>query len=268
MQKIAQNVYVETGYRGCNVSFVTTTDGVLMIDTPMVPSESLKWRSEITKFGPVRYVINNEPHYDHISGSCFFDGKLVTQEGTRDGILGSSVEELVTRLKTAAPEDLPVSSEFHFRPPDITFSQRLTLYLGSHTFQLLHLPGHTPGQTAVYVPEERVVFTSDNVVNPGPPYLHMAVPYAWLESLKKIGELDVDRIIPGHGAICDKSYLPKMSATIQNWIDRVGAARRQGMSVAEAREQLTVQVLFPNMPPEPRLEMIKRMNITHLYEAL
>jgi cyclase len=268
MQKISQNVYVESGYRGCNVSFVTTKDGVLMIDTPMIPSESFKWRSEMAKYGPVRYVINNEPHYDHISGSCFFGGTLVTQESTRDGILRVSKDELVTRLKMAAPEDLPLTPEFHFRRPDVTFTERLTLYLGDHTFQLVHLPGHTPGQSAVYVPEERVVFTSDNVVNPGPPYLHMALPYAWLESLKKIGKLDVDHIVPGHGAICDKSYLPKMTATIQNWIDRVGASRRQGMSVTEAQERLTVQQLFPSFPPDQRLEMIKRMNIAHLYEVL
>jgi cyclase len=268
MQKIAQNVYVESGYRGCNVSFVATAEGVLMIDTPMIPSESIKWRSEIAKHGSVRYVVNNEPHYDHISGSCFFGGLLVTQEGTRDGILSSRVEELVTRLKMSAPEDLPLNSEFRFRTPDITFSERLALYLGSHTFQLMHLPGHTPSQMAVYVPQERVVFTSDNVVNPGPPFLHMALPYAWLESLQKIGKLDVDWIIPGHGTVCDKSYLPKMAATVQNWIDRVGSALRQGMSLTEAQDRLSVQLLFPNIPQDQRLEMIKRMNIAHLYEVL
>jgi cyclase len=71
MQKISNHVYVETGFRGCNVSFVDTKEGIVIIETPMVPSEAIKWRDEIAGYGQVRYVINNEPHYDHISGDCF-----------------------------------------------------------------------------------------------------------------------------------------------------------------------------------------------------
>ena len=39
----------------------------------------------------------------------------------------------------------------------------LTLHVGAHTFNLLWTPGHTPGQTTVHVPEERVAFTGDTL---------------------------------------------------------------------------------------------------------
>jgi cyclase len=132
----------------------------------------------------------------------------------------------------------------------------------------MHLPGHTPYQLAVYVPQEKTVFTSDNVVNPGPPWLHQAVPYGWLDSLKRIQELDADVIVPGHGAVTDKSYLPKMSATIQNWINIVSGAIKRGLSAEEAQDKLTDEDLFPGMPANERLTMIKRGNIAHLYEVL
>ena len=45
----------------------------------------------------------------------------------------------------------------------VVFTGDLTLRVGDHTFDLLHTPGHTPGQIAVHVPEERVVFTGDTV---------------------------------------------------------------------------------------------------------
>jgi len=268
VQKISPNVYVETGFRGCNVSFVVTKKGVVMIDTPMVPSEALKWREEIAKHGQLRYVVNNEPHFDHISGDYFFGGVLVTQDGTREVISKAPVAPLIDMLKRQAPESLPLPADYHFRLPDITFSHQLTIHLGDHTFKMMHLPGHSPSQMAVYVPEEKVVFTSDNVVNPGPPYLHQALPYQWLDSLEVISKLEADIVVPGHGKGADKSYLPTMSATIRNWITTVSAAMAQGLSVEEAQKQLTLETLFPGFPIDDRLKMLKQMNIAHLYEVL
>lgn len=268
MQKISPNAYVETGFRGCNVSFVVTKAGVVMIDTPMVPTEAIKWREEIAHFGELRYVINNEPHVDHVSGNYFFGGALIAQDGTSEAISHAAVAPLIDMLKRQAPESLPLPADYHYRLPDITFSHRLTLHLGGHTFQIMHLPGHSPSQTAVYVPEEKVVFTSDNVVNPGPPYFTQALPYDWLNSLKQIQLLGADVVVPGHGTVTDKNYLPKMSSTVQNWINVVSGAMKQGLSVEEAQNKLSLEVLFPGLPVNDRLTMLKRMNIAHLYEVL
>ena len=62
MEQIASNVYVETQIRGCNHGFVTTSEGVVMIDSPHKPSDALKLKAEIAKHGELRYIINTEPH--------------------------------------------------------------------------------------------------------------------------------------------------------------------------------------------------------------
>ena len=267
MQKITDNVYVESGFRGCNTSFVVTAEGVVVIDTPMVPAEARKWRDEIAKFGPVRYVINTEPHSDHISGNAFFGGTLVGHEGTREAILAASVEELKNGLKMMAPDSLPLEAGFSFRASDITFSQRLTLYLGKHSFQLINLPGHSPYQTAVYVREERVVFTSDNVTR-GMPFFRQALPYEWLESLKRYQHLDVDKAVPGHGSVCDRSYFAEMSSIVQDWIDAVKEAIASGMSQEEAQEKVMLSKRYPEMAKDQRLQRLKKMNVGNLYQEL
>jgi cyclase len=267
MRKISSNVYVETGNRGCNTSFVVTREGVVMIDTPMVPSEAKKWRDEIAKHGELRYLINGEPHNDHVAGNCFFGGTVVAHEGTRKIIQAAKVEDIKNMLKMMAPDSLPLEEGFHYRPPEVTFSERLTLYLGDHTFQLINLPGHTPYQVAVYVPEERVVFTSDNVIA-GMPFLHQAVPYAWLDSLKQLQKLDVDKVVTGHGSICDKGYLSQMSDTIQYWIDSATSAIKKGMGLEEALEKVTLADKYPEAVKDQRMNGIRRMNLTHLYEVL
>lgn len=268
MQKITDNVYVETGFNGCNVSFVVTKEGVVMIETPMVPTEAIQWRDEIAKHGKVRYIINNEPHFDHMSGDYFFDGLVVAQDGSRERIKNSPVKELTTRLEQMAPKSLPLPDDFHFCLPDITLSEKMTIYLGDHTFVLEHLPGHTASQLAVYVPEERVVFTSDNVVNGGPSFMHEAVPYAWLTSLKRIQQLDVDTVVPGHGELCTTADIPKMAAWVQNGIDKVTDAMNRGLTVEQAQQEYTAADIFPGLGPSPMADMVKNMNINRLYQVL
>lgn len=269
MQRITENVYAETGFRGCNPGFVVTKDGVVMIDTPQMPTDAVGWRDEIAKYGRVRYLINTEPHGDHYTGNFFFKGTVVAHEGTREAILNSSAEQLMERLKQMAPENLPLMKGFKYRPPTITLSERLTLYVGKHTFQLINVPGHTPYQVAVYIPEERVVFTSDNVFYKVQAWLQQALPFEWLESLKRIGELDADVLVPGHGEICDPSYLPEMGAFIQAWIDAVTEAIKKGMSLEEAQEKVSLKDRYPMQPgSEPMIEMVQRMNVARLYEVL
>ncbi len=269
MQKIADNVYAETGFRGCNPGFVVTREGVVMIDTPQLPKDAVKWRDEVAKHGPVRYLINTEPHGDHFSGNHFFEGTVVAHEGTRDAILAASVEQFKERLRQMSPESLPLMEGFSYQPPAITLSQRLTLYVGDHTFQLIHVPGHTPFQVMVYIPEERVVFTSDNVFGKVQAWLHQALPYEWLDSLKRIEELEADVLVPGHGSICDRSFIPEMSAFIQAWIDAVKAAIDKGMSLEEAQEKISFRDRYPMEAGSERLaQQVQQWNVAHLYEVL
>ena len=74
-----------------------------MIDTPQFPSDAVKWRQEIAKFGPVLYIINTEPHGDHFSGNHFFEGTVVAHEGTREAILATSVQQYKDMVKQMDP---------------------------------------------------------------------------------------------------------------------------------------------------------------------
>jgi cyclase len=266
MQQVTANTFVEVRTHGCNTGFVTTRDGVVMVDTPVAPAEAKKWREEINKFGPLRYVINGEPHRDHICGNCWFGGILIAHEGSRQVMRQTKIEELTDMIKRMAP-GIPLDPDLKIRLPDITLTERMNLYLGDHTFQLINLPGHTPYQVAVYVPEERVVFTSDNVVE-HLPFFHDAVPYAWLESLKQLQQLDVDRIIPGHGSVVDKSYLPKMNETVQYWINSVQSAISRGWSLEETVNNVTLAERYPSLGKDPMIDGARRRGIQHLYEVL
>ncbi len=269
MKKVSKSVYAETGFPGCNPGFVVTSDGVVMIDTPQNPTDAIKWREQIAKFGPVRYLINTEPHIDHFSGNYFFKGTVVAHEGTRRAILNTSVQQTKERYQQTSPADYKLMKSFKFRPPTITLTKELTVYAGNHTFRLINFPGHTPYQIAVFIPEEKVMFTSDNIFYKTPAFLQQSVPYEWIESLKKMVELDAEVLIPGHGEICDPSYIPEMCDRISEWIDAVNEFVKKGMTLEETQEKFTFCDRYPWEPGrEARAPTVRKMNVTRLYEVL
>jgi cyclase len=245
VQKVTENVYVKIGKGSCNTSFVVTSDGVVAIDTPVSPAETRDWVKEITRHGPLRYVINGEAHPDHIAGNCYMGGTLIAHEGAREAILKTdvnSIKQMQQRMATGGPAQ--DSGDFRLRAPDITFSERLIIYLGKHTFHLFALPGHSPNQVYVYVPEERVIFTSDNVVTTGKPFFFEALPDKWIKGLQFIDTLDFDKIVPGHGEVADKSYIKEMIKTIHFWIDPVKDAIKKGLTLEETQKKIATMQEF------------------------
>jgi cyclase len=269
MQKVTDNIYVETGFSGSNNTFVVTGEGIVMIDTPQSPDDAIRWRDEIAKHGTVKYIINSEPHGDHITGNFFFDGMVVAHEGIREAILASDADQLRQQMKQMAPDATPIPDDFYYKAPVITFSQKLTFHLGDHTFELTNLPGHTPYQTAIYIPEEKVVCTSDNVVNGVQPFLHQAVPYEWLESLKRYQEYDADYLIPGHGDVCKPDYLPEMIKMVQAWIDAAKEAIEKGMTAEQVQEDTSLMEKHGiKVGTDPFSKRVVGMSMANLLEKL
>jgi cyclase len=266
MEKVTDNVYTLLNMRGCNTSFVVTAAGTVVIDTPMVPADAKKWREEVQQYGEIRYVINNEPHNDHVAGNCWMGGTLVAHEGIREMAKRNSKEAFEGQMKWMAPDAVPLDKDFRYRLPDITFSQELKIYLGKHTIHIIPVPGHTPCQTAVFVPEEKVVFTSDNVTT-GMPIMIDAVPEEWLKSLKKLKALDIEKIVPGHGPLCDKSALDVTYGNVEYITGELKNAIAKGWSLKEIQEKVTFAERFPLMPGDP-MKMMRHESIAHMYEVL
>ena len=77
MRRVGRNSFTEIYFRGCNPSFIETTDGYVMIDSPQIPMDAMRWREMMENKAPIRYLINTEPHGDHIAGNAYFKGVTV-----------------------------------------------------------------------------------------------------------------------------------------------------------------------------------------------
>lgn len=277
MRKLSRNVYAEIYFWGCNPGFLVTTDGVVMIDTPQQPIDAVRWRERLAEHGPVRHLINTEPHIDHISGNAFFPGvEVIGHVGLRDryeqAVPQMTSAERLETLKQADPDSVWLFNHPSYppNPPTRTFTDQLTLQVGAHTIRILHIPGHTPPQTGVYLPEEGVLFTGDNIFNRCKTFIQEADPWQWLEALRRIGGLDADVIVPGHGEPCDNGYLPEQAQIIEDWVGAVEDLVRRGMTEEEALQQPA-----PEVDPYPigqrlfvRSAWVDEANVRNLYRRI
>lgn len=270
MEQITANVFVENQIRGCNHGFVTTSDGIVMIDSPHKPSDALKLKAELEKRGELRYIINTEPHGDHWTGNAFFDAPVVAHEGVRERILNTNMEEHVLRVGAFGPEEPKLLEGYTANAPIITFKNGMTLHVGDHTFEMTHMPGHTASQAAVSIKEEGVVFTSDNIFCKVQTWLHEANPDLWLIALESLRKLDEEIFVPGHGPMTDKSYLDEQGSFILEWRDYVKSAIDQGMTRDYAVNNLTKMTdRYPmDVGQDGMAPMVMRMCAGNLYDYL
>lgn len=281
MQRVTENVYTTTKLRGCNPSYVTTSDGVVVIDTPQLPTRAVAMREAAEGQGEIRYLINTEHHVDHIFGNYFFKGAgtVIHHRGVYDNFMVVTPDldpyaYALEAIPTDDPDgkDLVPERDVYYEDPnkgDIVFEGDVTLHVGDHTFELIHTPGHTPGQIAVHVPEERVVFTGDTIFSDCQTWLMTSDIEQWLKALDRIGELDVDTVVPGHGPVTDKSYLPVQRAMLLEWEAAVAAAVASGWTREETIEKVHFRDRYPvDVGQAYMMDHIQTLNAASLYDKL
>jgi cyclase len=281
LEQVTRNVYFEPKLRGCNPGFVVTSDGVVVIDTPQLPTKAVEMRKLAESHGPIRYLINTEHHVDHIFGNYYFKGAcpVVQHQGVYDlfMVVLPNIDPYAYGME-AIPMDDPEGAkiapdrETYFRDPNkgtIVFNRDLTLHVGDHTFHLIHTPGHTRGQIAVHVPEERVVFTGDTIFHDVQTWLMESDVPQWLDALERVRALDVDHLLPGHGPVTTTDYVATQRSVLLDWTSAVADAIAKGWS----REETVKRVNFADRYPVDigqgyMMEHIQTRNAAALYDRL
>ncbi|MFC1916678.1 MBL fold metallo-hydrolase, partial [Chloroflexota bacterium] len=144
------------------------------------------------------------------------------------------------------PEGLAlVGKNYQPKAPTLTFSERCSLHVGNHTFELFYLPGHTESNIGIYLLPEKVFFSGDNVTSKTQPSLDKSFPLDWVESLKKIEAFDIDFIVPGHGEVCDREEARRFHLFLQQCIGMITDAIKKGMTIGEAADKLSFEDLYP-----------------------
>ncbi|MCC6174699.1 MAG: MBL fold metallo-hydrolase [Chloroflexi bacterium] len=117
------------------------------------------------------------------------------------------------RLNGAPPEMLSeeqrraadMFARYTVQRPDEQLEDGHEIVAGNYRFQVVWTPGHSAGHICLYEPERKVLLTGDHVLDPITPNVsrnreHQGNPLGqYLQSLRKVAELDADLVLPAHG---------------------------------------------------------------------
>jgi len=281
VEQVTKNVYAETKIRGCNPAFAVTAEGVVVIDTPQLPTHAVRMRKLAESRGPIRYIINTEHHVDHIFGNYYFRGAgtVISHVETSKNFMViypeiNPYEYAREAISTDDPEGKEIWPDektyfANMNKPTVTFDGNMTIRLGNHTFEIFHTPGHTPGQLAVFIPEERVVCVGDTIFHGCQTWLYASDIETWIKSLDFLKTLDADYIIPGHGPVCTKMEMDVQKAFLLEWVTSVQVALSKGWTKEECLKKISFLDRFPvDIGQEFMGEHVTKNNISALYDKL
>jgi cyclase len=276
MQQIGQGIYVETGYQGCNVGFVVTGEGVILINTPLSPLEARLWRDEIARVTDhkVIYIINTDYHPDCVVGNHIFGAPVIAHElaWRKMKSYGDSFRQRLVDSYKDAPRVAAALKRLKIVLPQITLTERMSLHKGNKVLKLIHVGGHTPASIIVHVPGDGVLFAGDVVVNGLHPLMEEADSKEWLGALTYIRRpwVKAEIIVPSEGEVCDKEATKQLSHYIRRLRSKVRGMYATGHSRAESVASVAEMLdFFPEADEEGR-EAKQRLkaNAERVYEEM
>ncbi len=249
MFELAPGVYAETSFYNSNTGFIVTNEGVVCFDTPMIPNEAKAWRAMIDETSggkPIPYVIVTDHHRGHCLGSQWLSDVVIAHEIAWKHMRNYS-DNFKQRVRDSFKKQPEVRAQFtdlRIVVPTITFQDKLTVVRGNRVVRVIHVKGHTPATSIVWLPKERVLFSGDIVWLDQHPFMTQANSREWLEALQLIQKLNPKYIVPGHGPICSVKELDYLIEYLTFLRERTRNLFDAGLT-----KQETASLLTPEMRP-------------------
>lgn len=245
IRQIRPGIYVQSAREvNSTVGIILTTEGVVLVDTGQTPVDTREVQEAVKKLTPlpVRFVINTEVHPDHTSGNFVFSppAVVINHAGAGDAMRKADNPK---RFASASPEIQAAAQGYRLVVPQIEYQERMKLQVGERTFELLRLKNaHSEADTAVWLPQERVLFAASVAI---PDSLNNIRPFVtladMLASIRMMRALNPEVVVPGHGSFGTTKMFDDNERYFGLLIERVGALVRQGRT----RDQIQKELRMP-----------------------
>ena len=144
---------------------------------------------------PSRLVLTHG-HGDHILGAAPLAGGEVFAHALTPGVMREQIPAFARRWEASEAE-----AEARLAWPTVTFRGDLWMDLGDKRVRVFETPGHSVDGTSVYVEEDRLLFPGDTVVTGIVPAIGNGDSRAMEATLRRLMELEVEVLVPGHGRV-------------------------------------------------------------------
>jgi glyoxylase-like metal-dependent hydrolase (beta-lactamase superfamily II) len=203
-EQLSEHAWAYTAEGDPNTGIVIGDDAVLVADTqatPAMAADVIRRIREVTD-KPIKYVVLTHYHAVRVLGaSAYQPQQILASQDTYDLIVERGEQDKASEIGRFPRlfqnvESVPPGMTW----PTMTFSGKMTLWLGQLEVQLLQLGrGHTKGDTVVWLPQERTLLSGDLVEFDATPYAGDAYFQDWPQTLANIAALKPLALVPGRG---------------------------------------------------------------------
>lgn len=279
--KIADNVYCLKGMKyDVSSVFIVSDEGVVVVDAGNNVEEGRAIvkavKSKTDK--PVKYVVLTHYHNDHVMGLKAFPAgvKIVAQANCKAN-MEASEKMFRNLLANVYPQNLKKlkkeiagikdknskrfkelqknieAVEFqkkraeglNFVIPDSTFKDKRTLFTGKNKIDIVFEGNtHTNDSVYVHIPAAKVLIMGDMLFNSFHPYIDWrkeSDTERWIKVLNRLGKMDIDKVVPGHGKPGGREILLKKAEYLKDLRAEVKKVFDKGESLDSAKKSVKMQ---------------------------
>jgi glyoxylase-like metal-dependent hydrolase (beta-lactamase superfamily II) len=233
--RLSEHAFAYTAEGDPNTGIVIGDAAVLVIDTQATPvmAQDVIRRIRSVTDKPIRYVVLSHYHAVRVLGASAYQPQhviasrdtyqLIAERGAAD--MKSEIERFPRLFRSA--ESVPGLTW-----PTLVFERSLTLWLGALEVQILQLGrGHTKGDTVVWLPQERILFSGDLVEYDVTPYAGDCYFEDWPSTLDAITALKPAKLVPGRGrALQTAAEVADGVAGTRKFVAELYAAVKRGVA--------------------------------------
>jgi len=237
--QISEHAWAYTAEGDPNTGVVIGDDAVLVADTqatPAMAADVIRRIREVTA-KPIRYVVLTHYHAVRVLGASAYGAQqIIASEDTRDLIVERGEQDKASEIGRFPRlfrdvETVPAGLTW----PTMTFTGRMTLWLGRLEVQLLQLGrGHTRGDSVVWLPGERALLSGDLVEFDATPYAGDAYFQDWPQTLERIAALQPVALVPGRGpALQGREAVAQALAGTRDFVSELWASVKAGADAGQ-----------------------------------
>jgi len=245
------------GWGWSNAGLITDGEESLLVDTLFdlnLTRDMLQtMRDAVPQAENIGTLVNTHANGDHTFGNQLVEGAAIIASAAGAKEMAELPPQALAEIMRNAGSmgeagsflkklfDVFEFDGIELAAPTETFSGMTTRKVGDKNVELHEVgPAHTKGDTLVYVPGDKTVFTGDILFIEGHPIMWAGPVANWIKACDLMLGWDVETIVPGHGPITDKAGVE----AVRGYLVYIEAEARKrhaaGMTVMEAAQDIAM----------------------------